>query len=655
MKKYTLHLFTIFLFLIQFTGNSCAYAGSSSPSTIKFGFDWSTSWQWSQIESLPFQNPSTLSLVKSLSQNLPLDQAHILFLNIARLDNLADVRLVPDRIDIDRDTANLQQCRPLLDQIHNMAPRNDLDSFISCASRLASIRSQCQNWFFPEVQNNSFPAIPIPKSPQNISIILDFHTAREIITCLTSANTTDADWNKLLHDPVIQHLLEQRGKTQLNSAQLQEWLRRAANNDPQNRLYEWIYPQSYYDFGGVAVDSPIYSKLLDNLQVHAGDICCVVANRLSAGIPSDMKLKVNVQFLFAGDVDGWSIKDGLGIDLEHFGDNYIHLMDVISHECFHRAQNKAAILRITLDNNDTDRAFFDMLLSSTWTEGTAAWIGNTWSQQPSTQQIEKDFIAFQSIYNTLYILHDLPAYRNQVQKGLLMAGLLYRIGWYMTQFLQEQNGKTALSDSLVLGPAYFFEQYTRFQNRVPAALRFSPDVVSAIHRIYTGIHPIPMLEVGRILRTRNAQTQITLSRTFFQTHPQCAENALALTLLGDHLVRNNIDTELGSKLLVSGIEGLRYNAGPLVRMEGELLAFQNKRSAALKIFLAGVKFHPADPVSNYLVGECYRVMGKSLQALEWFKKALKQNSSYQPALLGISRLNETEIHSSSTNTQNHSN
>jgi tetratricopeptide (TPR) repeat protein len=653
MKKYLLCFIIFTLLLIQFIGGDETYADASSSSCVKFGFDWSSSWQWSQIEALPFQNPLTIADLQKLSKNLPLDLAHILFMNLAKLDNLSDVRLVPDRIGIDRVTSNLQHCQPILNQIQNMAPRNDLDSLISSAYELATIRSQCQNWFIPDVLNNPFPSVSLQKSPPNININLDFHTARYIITCLTSPNITDADWKKLLHDPVIQHLLEQRGKAQLNSAQLQEWLLRAANNDPLNRLYEWVYPQSYYDFGGVAVDYAIYSHLLDNLQAHAEEISSVAAHRLTVGIPADMNLKVNVQFLFAGDVDGWSTKNGLGIDLEHFGDNYLHLMSVISHECYHRAQNKAAIFRITLDKNDTDRAFFDMLLSSIWTEGTASWIGNTWPQSPSESQLDKDFAAFHSVFDTLYIQHDLPSYRNQIESGLKMAGLLYRIGWHMTQFLQEHKGKTALADSLVLGPAYFFDQYVRFQDKAPAALRFSPDEVSAIHRVYTGIHSRPILEAAKIMRSSNHQYQITLARAFAQSHPQSAENGLALTLLGDYLTRNNINTELGAKLLVSGIKGLGNNAGPLVRMEGELLAFQNKREAALKIFLAGAKYNTADPVSNYLVGECYRVMGKSIQALEWFKKALKLNGSYQPALQGISRLNQAELHSSSSNTQNH--
>ena len=604
-------------------------------------FPWSSNWQWEQLNALPFQSESSVSKLQLLQKQLPLNLAHPLFLYLSQLHNLEDIRTIPDWTGIDRPTVQTQNIHGILSVLRNAAPRNTPDDLIRMALELTRLRRQCSSWFMPDLNNSPFPTTiqDFPNS-DGLKITYNFKSAMDLLKAFQQPHPPDSVWRNLAENLAYRRFVKHQGSRELQTKQLEAWWSRAANSNPVNRLYEWLYPESYYDYGGVAVQANAYLELIKTLQNHTNELSEAIEQKTSPYLPTGYVMPVTVDFLFGADVDGWATENGVGMNMEHFGDDYTRIESVIAHECFHHAQNLFCIVNGTLSPNKDDEMYYSRLLSEVWREGCASYVGNEWKTLPSQKQLQSDFSQFQKITNTLYSQHNLPAYRDQVKEGLILAGSLYRLGWEMARVIDQTQGQHGLIASLILGPGYFFKNYIHCAQKanLPTWESFPLVIVTRINRIQMGVNPHTLIEMAHLLWTPVTNETLRAANRYFTAKEGDRKAGLAFVFLGDRMARANQGLPLAGRMVALGIQYLGAAANNLIRNEGELMLYRHQNSSALLIFQEGVKISPEDPSRYFMLGSCYRSMGDITKAKEMYRKSLELNPSYSPAQSALVKL-----------------
>jgi len=604
-------------------------------------FPWSSDWQWEQLNALPFQSESSVSNLELLQKQLPLNLAHPLFLYLDQLHNLEDIRTIPDWAAIDRPTVQTQNIYRILSVLKNEAPRNTPDDLIRVALVLTRLRRECSNWFMPDLNNSPFPTT-IQDFPNTggLKITYDFKSALDLLAAFQQQHPPDSVWRNLAENLTYRRFVKHQGPLELQTKQLEAWWSRAANSNPGNRLYEWLYPESYYDYGGVAVQANAYLDLIKTLQSHTNELSEAIEQKTSPYLPTGYVMPVTVDFLFGADVDGWATENGVGMNMDHFGDDYTRIEAVIAHECFHHAQNLFCIVNGTLSPNKDDEMYYSRLLSEVWREGCASYVGNEWKTLPSQIQLQSDFSRFQKITNTLYAQHNLPLYRDQVKEGLILAGSLYRLGWEMARVIDQTQGRHGLIASLILGPGYFFKTYVSCAQKanLPKWETFPPEIVKRINRIQMGVNPQTLIEMAHLLWPPVTQETLRAANRYFIAKEGDRKAGLAFVLLGDRLARANQGLPLAGRMIALGIQYLGDAANNLIRNEGELMIYRHQNASALLIFQEGVKISPEDASRYFMLGSCFRSMGRIAKAKEMYQKALELNPSYSPAQSALEKL-----------------
>jgi tetratricopeptide (TPR) repeat protein len=612
----------------------------------RFGFRWDVEWTWEKLATFVAQeSPRALSHVERLRHRVSLPYARLVMRHLAKLPNLADVRFLPDRTALDWRIPRLERTKTILKEaLRNFWPRNNLEDMLATASVLAQARAHLADCFVPDLHGKKYKPEPTQENaPSHIQVRFDFRLADQLLNILSKDNTPDTERAKIVDDIVFKQLLRRRGIITITRGQAMEWLRRAQDPSPLNRLYEWVYPGSYFDFGGVAVYAEGYRSLVQEIKSAQNHLIERVRARLSRFLPKDLSLEITVNFLFAGEADGWTSGRIVGIHLEHMGDDFGYLSRVIAHECFHYAQSAACWPLTTLVSEGEARALHDGLMMAVWREGMASYVGADWVSSPPITDIVQGFKLFTEAFDKLHRQRDLAAYKRIIQQGLAGSGPLYRMGWHMAKAIEAKKGLNAFVDVQILGPAILFARYIEAYrdstlNEVPATLRFRPDIEDAILHVAAGVDAPTLLEAARIRRLNSRQAVVEAALRFVAKYAKRSEAALALIQLGEHIARQFQDASTAQKLMEPGLRILGAQQEELVKRAGYLFLEQGTPEQAIAVFQIGVETAPHKATRHYLLGECYRLLGELESARAAYRRALALDSQFAPAQRALARI-----------------
>lgn len=654
MRKARFHLYLVgvvhLLLLVRASagaipGADVAAAKQNTP-LERFGFRWDTDWTWEAlIAHVKQEAPRALDHVERLRREVSLPYARIVLRHLAELPNMADLRFLPDRTALDWRIPRLEKVRTTLrEALRDFWPRNSLEDMLTTAAVLAQARSRLAGRIVPDLRGKGYEPVPIKeKAFPRIQVHFDFRMADRLLHILSKDSVPDSELATVVDDIVFKQLLKRRGTTTITRGQAMEWLRRAQDASPMNRLYEWVYPGSYFDFGGIAVYSEGYRALVQEVKSAQNNLAARVRARLSRFLPDDLPLNITVNFLFAGEAEGWASGSVVGINLEHIGDDFDYLSRVIAHECFHFAQAVACWPLTTLVSEGDDRALHDGLLRAIWLEGTASYVGASWTSSPPAGDVVQGFKLFTEAFDALYRQRDSAAYKRIMQQGLAGSGPFYRMGWRMAEVIEAKKGLSALVDVQTLGPAVLFARYIEAYRdstlkEVPAAQRFRPDIEEAILRVAAGLDAPTLLEAARIRHLGSRQAVVEAALRFAAKYRKRPEAAFALIQLGDHIARRFQDAVTARKLIEPGLRMLGPQNEELVKREGYLFLEQGAREQALTVFKIGVETAPREASRHYLLGECYRLLGEPESARMAYRRALALDGQYTPARRALARL-----------------
>lgn len=466
---------------------------------VRYGFNWSVDWTWEQLEAHITQAaPSAAETVGRLRIRLPLPQARSLFAVLTTLPNLADIARVASRADSDRKTWQATAARQALAAgFAGYTPQNGLSDLMETANRLHTVRALIACDFLPEMKGREYQPVAVtdPASAR-LRLRFDFTAAHALLDYLeepdVSVETRSAadPAEKLADLPALRLLVAHRTQAKLTREELVLWLRRAQDPDPLNRLYEWVNPSAYYDFGGLAAQPEVWRAQLAEVERHRENLQARVQARLSRYLPVDLTLDAPVYFLFAADVDGWATNKGVGLDLEHFGDDFDYLARTIAHEVYHMAQaaRQHPLNTGTGAQNSPDAQLRDDLLSAVWREGMASLVGSFRADPPNRAEVDASFRQFEAAYDALYKKGRPAEFEQRVQDGLYEAAGFYYLGRSMAQHIETRLGR-ALVVELGGQPAeQLFARYIALYRGagradIPDTQRFRPDIEATLRRM----------------------------------------------------------------------------------------------------------------------------------------------------------------------------
>ncbi len=360
--------------------------------------------------------------------------------------------------------------------LQGFVPDSGLAGLVDAAVTLTRIRA-AYRWGAPQFSGKTYRADAIPPAPAALRVRFDYSGADRLLDYLDNDSAGPAEAAAVAALPAWQAMLEHRGARAITPERLLVYLDHAHRRDPSHLLYKWVNPTGFWNLAGVSLHVPEFRRVLASLRWNEAVITARTGARVAEFVPAGASVDATVMFLFSRFADGWAAGSLLGIDLEHFGDDYAHLARVITHELAHQAQNELALPLPDLTETVEDQQLLTAM-RGVFREGTASYISPVRYDVRPPDALDRDFGVFTSVFRTLYARGDLMAADTLIRGGLEGAGAFYSMGAYMAATIDSGLGRATLEETLRTGPVDFFVRYIEVyrgpRSAVPAALRFPP-------------------------------------------------------------------------------------------------------------------------------------------------------------------------------------
>nr|MBA2626416.1 hypothetical protein [Gemmatimonadales bacterium] len=362
--------------------------------------------------------------------------------------------------------------------LRGFTPDTGLAALVDAAVTLTRIRAP-DRWGAPRFSGAAWSSLDATPAAPAVSVRFDYAGADRLLDFLSRPDAGPADAALIGSLPAWRAMLEHRGPRAITAERLLVYLDHAHRRDPVHLLYKWVNPTGFWNLAGVSMHVGEFRQVIATLKAHEGELAARVGAHVGTFVPPGAHVDATVMFLFSRFADGWAAGPMLGIDLEHFGDDYPHMQRVIEHEIAHQVQNALVLPLPDLTETLEDQRLM-VAMRGVFREGTASYISPARDAVSTDESRADDFSAFNRVYATLYDHGDLVAADRIIRGGLEGAGAFYSMGAFMAATIDSTLGRGVLEETLRTGPVDFFlryaEAYRDPQSQVAAALRFGADL-----------------------------------------------------------------------------------------------------------------------------------------------------------------------------------
>ncbi len=470
-------------------------------------------WSWSALDSTArLRAPAALPGIAYLRRKLGQDAAAFVLATLARLPQPVDLR--PLRALTAFEPAGEQRywAARFDAGLAGFRPDTGLSGLVDAAVTLTRIRL-AQRWGAAAFAGETYHPVRVSHPPRAIQVHFDYTGAERLLDYLERDSAGPDDRAAIIALPAWRVMLEHRGRRSITPERLAIYLDHAFRRDPLHQLYKWTNPTGFWNLAGVAQHAGEYRAVLATLRAGEENIAARVRDRVAQFMPPSATLDARVMFLFSRFADGWAAGPLLGVDLEHFGDDYEHLLRVITHESVHEAENELGLPLPDLAETIEDRQLL-VAMREVYREGLASYVapvGVTAAARPG--RLGADFGAFDSTFTALYARHNVLRADTFMQSAVEGAGAFYRLGAYMAGVIDSVLGRRTLAETFRTGPVDFFARYVEACRArgaaIPGEARFRPAVVERLaalaHR-----YPVDVLrDVAHASEIRSPSAQQT--------------------------------------------------------------------------------------------------------------------------------------------------
>lgn len=527
---------------------------SAAQTDYKFTFD--KDWEWVEfIYGGHDISEEAKSLITTMSENIDLIDARIMFKNLSLLDYLYEAKDISQVALIDSSVFPNNNRIHIDTVLKNFYEPNTLNGIIFSAAQLFALRKN------PVFSGKNFvKKEQLSALTDTIDVKFDLqydYTNAEVILNLLEYDT--GDYYSLLEEKTKGYT----DKLMMKRDKINECFRYASKNTPLYNIYKLLFPSSFGNLGGVFVYREHFRTAIRQIKQKEDHIKFEVKHRLFQYLPTTLDLNTKVNFSFAFETKSEYYHTGyINYNIETSGNDHRLIFSNIARMLVEKAKNRTYvdILPYIFDGNDS---LYAKIINAVYLGGLINYIAPTTFENRPLSLLEKDFMHFRRTCNEIKTSADKKIIDTLIYNGIQGLGLFYTMGTQMAFTIEKAFGKSGIKNSMVYGPYYFFRSYiTAYydeQYKVRQIFRFTPDFEDRIDTMGT---KIPREIIGDVsnLSLQNSGPEkisgllwgeylITKSKQLQDNHNKKLHGYTVYLFTGELLFKNALYSESASSFL----------------------------------------------------------------------------------------------------------
>ena len=454
-------IFWVFLFVI--------FSSVYSVAQNRYNFDFEKNWDWVDLMlSDQCQMFGVLEQVKYLRDEQNIKEGRKLFRELAKLDSLNQLQLLPEVIESDL-LINRELFTKLITPVAESIDFSDnFGGIVRAAVKLTELRNSFQE------ENKLFDKRDyLVKTTEQIpsDMKLNFVTTEaEFVLNNLSRNLSEDDYKGFYGSDEMTAYLALIKNNCISKEELINCFREVKKNDPLTNIYIICNPLSFMSFGWVNEYINEFSSILSIIKNEKQNIVFSCAYLLAQFFPSNIIVDRDVNLTYGTRVCGWKGNNNeILLDLSRFGDNYELLTRYLTRELFYDVKYGAQldVIKYLYSNEDT---LLIKLIEEVYDNGISNYLAPILQGNRPSALLEKDFILFRKTYKAI---SEKRPYAFIDSLFVIGSSEMYyhSMGTQMTYSIDVYLGRNSVRNSLLLGPLYFFKEYIETYSHQDSKIR----------------------------------------------------------------------------------------------------------------------------------------------------------------------------------------
>jgi len=461
---------------------------SSNLRANKYGFDFNQDWDWQSLSAYSV-NPETLENINALKENLNINEARELFLNLTHLNKPEDVLLLYEIQSIqDSLGGSFYGMAPAFTREKDTIPiPSDFDQLIATGLYLTQFRILT----YQAIEQTGYPlnfsqqTLKIPSlshTNSNIHLAFDMSCVKQTLDAFDNTSLTPNDAIEISQLKGFKEMLDHRRSLGYipeplpTEESLAQFILYASSKAPIQQLWKWLSPWNYFNLSDLYINKESYRDIMSTFMRFENELANLISNRMHPFVPQDFTYRDTVSFAVNWGIRSWATANTLGTNIVQFKDDYNLLLSTISHETFHRIQLELCpaderlvkeektfedILSYPFEDKKDEK--FYQALSYIFLEGTASYIGGINRSDNTYEIAQSGACLLNDVYQEIYVNNNLEAVDALLSQGLKSNGPFYILGYQLTDQVVLHSEKEATRTLLSNGTLDFFKTYIEIE------------------------------------------------------------------------------------------------------------------------------------------------------------------------------------------------
>jgi len=616
-RKLNIKIFYLIVFVFLFV-----LTPRKNFSQLRYDFDFDSEWLWEDLmDKAVLIDPQLIKSVGDLKKKISIDDARIILKELSRLEKLKDLQKLPEISFLDTSKA-IKWDSLFKKTFENFIFSEDFSGLIKSSLKISDLREAHKKEDVFEFENRSYLLQPIKRLEKEFEINFDYAGAERVLNFFEGNGFPD----EIFETEPYKEIITKKNTAGLHKNFFLYNLTQAAIESPIYSIYKWVNPRSLWDFGGVSVYKKQFRNVIKTIRENENNIRFDIEKNISKYLPEGIFFKAGLMFLFGKNNPVWvSSKNKLCIDLEYFGDDYSYLVRYIIHQIFIIAQKKIQ-LPVEVYVVDSKDIVLIKLLSNMFEHGSANYVGPIGTETRPWDLLEKDFLLFNKTFSHIYNKDGPQLINNMINMGYSGNAPFYTMATQMAYIIETTIGRSALVESIKLGPIFFFGQYIKAYNEYPDKIRkvftFPKTFEKKISDLKLLFPESPLKDALDIKEFLNQPIKIDeMILKFFETHGNSDRDNGLLNFLAGQLLLESGQFEKAKEYFLKGLEEKKEQE-LILEIIGKSFMQHNAFHEALEFFNLFVESSSGNYRAYELRGEYFYETGDLAKAQDDFEKAL---------------------------------
>ncbi len=450
IKKFLYPFFLVFLILLP----------RSAYSQINYEFDFNKNWEWFDLYSSdPAISNQLIKNIQDLSKEWSIEEARVLFRNLAKLDSINEVLNLPKIIDTDSNIGKRTWKIIALKELKYFDEPETFRGLINAATTITKIKKyfiQNRKLF----DNRKFYLKITEKIDTASRITVNTTGAMQILDFYSSEDVTENHLKIIRESESLNAMFKNQNGT-FNKDLFIHFLGLSKNKKPLVEIYKLFNPYSYGGLGFVSTHIKEFKSVVQSIDINQGKLKFYSINLLSQFFPKGAWLEANVDFLFGNfnnknnDIE---YGERLLVNLCTIGDDYEYLARYLTRRLFLYEKYNTQLDVFPYLYKDEDTLILS-LMTEVYDGGISNYMAPILEDNRPLSLLEIDFSHFKATTNAILFKKKKNIIDSLLKVGFSGRFLFYTMGTQMAYSIDRTLGRAALNDALMYGPLEFFKTY----------------------------------------------------------------------------------------------------------------------------------------------------------------------------------------------------